>query len=251
MQLSYSPIYAKAQALQILDRPFASALARAGVITTGSGVMNMVFGDNVVEAFKQAGVYGVLSLLAESPHLAGTTIARGVAAHVNNLRAQRMVNAGILDQAPDNIAVKGPVGNWPVIDPDSPDVASQAHDAAVAMAKDVPGIDKPQIASATIRLIDGTERTYIGAEIHGTSHEEALEKIGKKKAPEGEEINIPEFKGTEDAIKFGESNKDNPAVLQEMHKRLDELRAKNKDMNERYADLSVDEEKALAGNRYV
>lgn len=241
-QMAYGPVFAKAHALQILDRPFASALARAGVIASGSGVVSTVFGDNVVEAFKQSGIYGVLSLLTESPHLAKTTIARGVIAHMNDIRAQQIVKSGLPDQPektenglkdtgietpqakeieqserrktqvegsakkrlkdwtevidqyptdeskkyhisrlPVDDAIKGRLishydnqSKWPVIDPDSPDVAQQAHDAALAMAKKVPGINKPQIVAATIKLPDGTK-------IHGVSHEDALNKIGNFK----------------------------------------------------------------------
>lgn len=156
--MSFGPIFAKAQALKVLDRPFATALARAGVIAGGSGVLNKVYGDNITEAFKQGGLYGALSLITETPHLAMTTIGRGVIAHMNDIRAKSAVKAG-----------------WPVIDPHSPDVATQVHDATAAMAKQVPGVDKPHIVSATVKLNDGTQ-------LHGTSHEDALEKINETKS---------------------------------------------------------------------
>lgn len=142
-QAAFAPVFAKAQVLKILDRPFATALARSGIIAGGTGVMSTVFGENITEAFKQGGVYGVLSLLMESPHLAKTVIGRGVSAKVG-------------------------------INPEAPDVAQQAHDKAVEMAKEIPGIDKPQIIAAAIKLNDGTE-------IHGATHEDALNKINQSK----------------------------------------------------------------------
>lgn len=163
-QMSYGPIFAKAQALQILDRPFVSALARAGVIAAGTGTMNKVYGDNLTAAFKQGGLYGALSLISESPHLAGTVIGRGIINHTNLVAAEFAVKAGV----PFN-----------KIDPVSPDVALQAHDAALLMAKNIKGIDQPQIAAAAVKLPDG-------AIITGTSHDDALQKIGKTQDKDSE-----------------------------------------------------------------
>lgn len=165
-EMSYGPVFAKAQSLQILDRPFRAALARAGVIAGGSGVVSTVYGDNITEAFKQGGMYGALSLITESPHLAKTAIGRGVISHMNDIRSKQAVQAG-----------------WPVIDAEGPNVAQEAHDASLAMAKNIKGIDKPQIAAAAVKLPDGTIIT-------GTNHEDALNKIGHSKDTV-RELNLP------------------------------------------------------------
>lgn len=245
-QMSYGPIFAKAQALQILDRPFASALARAGIIGAGTGTMNKVYGDNITEAFKQGGLYAGLSLITESPHLAMTTIGRGLTAHMNNLRAQYFVRAGIdnfqnkvnglketgietpqakelenrdqLSEARNKAKVKGDVvpNHWPIIDPESPNVSQQVHDAANAMAQKIPGIDKPQIAVATIKLADGTE-------IHGVSHEDALNKIGLSKDSAEEIVSSkpPEFKNTESALIYGNKIKGNQQAINAVRARME------------------------------
>lgn len=158
-QMAFGPVFAKAQTLKILDRPFQTALARAGVIAGGSGVMSTMFGDNIQDAFKQGGLCGALSLLTESPHLAGTVLGRGLIAHTNSIAADIASKTGV---------------PYKTIEPDSPDVAQQAHDAAELIGKQLPGVDKPQIVSATVKLPDGTQ-------IHGASHDDALNKIGMKK----------------------------------------------------------------------
>lgn len=169
-QTAFAPIYAKAQALQILDRPFATALSRAGIITAGSGVMSTFFGDNITEAFKQGGIYGAASLIMESPHLAHTVIGQGILKHMNSLSADMRVKTGIPD-----------------IDPKGDNVAQETHDVAELMASHIKGIDKPQIVAATVKMSDGTES-------HGASHEDALEKIGHNTKTSYEDIKSPENK---------------------------------------------------------
>lgn len=100
--MSFAPIYAKAQAFEFVDRPFASALARAGIITAGNGVMSTFFGDNITQAFKQSGILGALSLITESPHLAKTVIGRGILNKVNSIRSDMMVKSGLPDQSKNN-----------------------------------------------------------------------------------------------------------------------------------------------------
>ncbi len=145
-----APIYAKAQVLKILDRPFATALAQSGIITGGVGVMNTFFGDNVAEAFKQSGALGVVNLAFHSPHLIKTVMGRGVASKVSN---ESGVN----------------------INPDGTDeeIRTQINKASDVIAKNMKGIDKPHIISAVVK---GN-----GFESQGASHEDALEKLGMSK----------------------------------------------------------------------
>ena len=147
---AYGTIFAKAQALKVLDRPFATALARAGVIGAGTATMSTFFGDNLTQAFKQGGILGALSLITEAPHLANTVIGRGIISHANTLT----------DKAK--------------IDPQSPDLPKQVNEVAKELGAKVKGLDQPHIIAATVKLNDGTE-------IHGVSHDDALDKIGSMK----------------------------------------------------------------------
>lgn len=238
-QAAFSPIFAKAQTFQLLDRPFATALVRAGIISSGSTVMNTVFGENITESFKQGGVYGALSLIMESPHLAKTAIGRGITAHANGIYSDIQAKAGfpqheIMTSDAKDMVVKaannrmnelkaagedrvGPDGiKLPArmmsyaekeelkflednkdspdalssryqikINPDAPVevIQSQASHVAGAIASQIKGINEPHIIAATIKLSGGIE-------IHGTSHEDALGKIGRSinKAQEFKEI---------------------------------------------------------------
>lgn len=147
-QTAAAPIFAKAQLLKIAERPFATALAQSGVIAGGVGVMNTFFGDNVVEAFKQGGAIGVVNLAFHSPALLKTAIGRGSAAKISQ-------ESGVK------------------IDPDAaPEVVQkQINEASDSIQKTIPTVDQPHIIAATVKLGDGTE-------IHGTSHNDALSKIG-------------------------------------------------------------------------
>lgn len=156
---AFSPIWAKAQELNFIGRPFATVLARSGVIGAGSATMSTFFGDNITEAFKQGGILGALSLISEGPHLGKTVIGRGIVNHANSIYSDMAVKAGLPD-------IK--------MEPESPEFAAQVVDVTKGLAKQIKGIDKPQIVSATIKLPDG-------AEIHGASHEDALNKVGISK----------------------------------------------------------------------
>jgi len=156
-QAAAGPIFAKAQLLKIAERPFATALAQSGIITGGVGAMNTFFGDNVVEAFKQSGILGVVNLAFHSPELLKTAIGRGSAAKLSK-------DSGV------------------TINPDaSPEeVKKQINQAVDVIEKQNPKLTEPHIISATVKLSDGTD-------IHGASHEDALSKIG---------LNKPVYHGT-------------------------------------------------------
>lgn len=198
---AFSPIWAASQKLQFIGRPFATALARAGVIGVGSSTMSTFFGDNITQAFKQGGILGALSLISEGPHLAKTVIGRGIISHTNTVTQNSESKINPYD-SPEN-------------------VQTQVKNAAEELSSKIPGIDKPHIVAATIKLADGTE-------IYGASHEDALNKIGMTKSAPPSGVKIPEFKNTEQAMRFGRENKDRPDVLQELLRLREEALAKNK-----------------------
>lgn len=156
---AYSPIFAASQKLQFINRPFATALTRAGVIGAGSATMSAFFGDNITQAFKQGGILGALSLITESPHLANTVIGRGIVNHANSVYADLAVKSGLPD-------IK--------MDPEHPDFQKQVMDVATGLSSQIKGIDKPQIVAAAVKLDSG-------AIIEGSSHDDALTKIGESK----------------------------------------------------------------------
>lgn len=298
-QMAYGPVFAKAQTLQILDRPFATALARAGVISGGSGVMSAMFGDNLNDAFKQGGLYGALSLMAEAPHLAGTVLGRGIIAHANNIYADMRSKAGLPDikidvdanykpEATEDLTtkkyhvreisdllssseagglIKSDEGEysrlqsgWPsfltdrgysrddlnnIFDKFLSDkeltekqqstlntilkdaepftkgltpLQKQIHTMTTAMAEQVPGIHDPQIISATVKLPDGTQ-------IHGSSHDDALSKIGETKKSmtevfSGKTVQRIEEKGTDLNLEKPQGLYTSPADLKSPHEEL-------------------------------
>lgn len=167
---AFSPIWAKAQELQFIGRPFATALAKAGIIGAGSSTLSTFFGDNITEAFKQGGILTALSLISEGPHLGKTVIGRGIVNHANTIYADMAVKAGL------------PITK---MEPESPVFTDQVVEVTKGLAKQIKGIDKPQIVSATVKLSDGTE-------IHGASHEDALNKIGQTKDTFKEYKEIPD-----------------------------------------------------------
>lgn len=308
-QAAFGPVFAKAQALKILDRPFATALARAGVITSGSTVMSTMFGNNLVEAFKQGGLYGALSLITESPHLARTTLGRGIINHTNSIYADLSVKAGLpqtkidIDanlnpEATDELTMKkyhvreisdllsaseGPQtikteegyarlgSGWPsflsdkgydrkelntIFDKFTSDekltegqqakldqilkdaepftkgltpFQKQIHTVTTALANQVPGIHEPQIIAATIKLADGTE-------IHGASHEDALEKIGHTKETMKELPEVSLERGTDSR---GATN----FIRNKEGKKVGDVYFSKEKMAEEGIDISVNEQR--------
>lgn len=156
---AFSPIWAKAQTLQFIGRPFATALTRAGVIGAGSATMSTFFGDNITEAFKQGGILGALSLISEGPHLGKTVLGRGIINHANNIYADMAVKSGLPE-------VK--------MDPESPNFSNQIVDVTKGLASSIKGIDKPQIIAAAVKLPNGVT-------LEAPDHEDALHKIGETK----------------------------------------------------------------------
>ena len=126
-------------------------LGKAFVRGTGTGSLTAIYGHNITEAFKQGGTIGALSLIFENPMLAKTALGRGVINKVNN---------------ESEIKVADPEKASPQ------ELKQSIIPVAEDMSKKV--FSKPKIVSATVKLPDGTE-------IHGTSHEDALNKVGMGK----------------------------------------------------------------------
>jgi hypothetical protein len=188
-----APVFAKAQTLKFVDRPFATALARAGIINAGTTTMSAFFGQNLAQAFKQGSILGALSLIIELPHLGSTVIGRGIVNHANDVYASMAVRAGLPEMKAD---------------PNSPDFQKQVNGVSEGLAKQIKGVDKPQIISATVRLPDGTES-------HGVSHDNALNKIGmtqEEKLSEGRSSpNTPVKEGKDYQAGFTVLNPDGSA----------------------------------------
>lgn len=203
---AYSPIFAKAQAIKIIQRPFATALAQSGLIAGGSTVMSAVFGQNITEAFKQGGLLGALSLIMHTPSLAKTVIGRGITAQANTIYADMGSKAG-----------------WPEvkIDPDSPKAGEQAQQVTERLALQVKGV-KEQIPEPQITF--KVDEQYPNTRHVMDQQGQAVGKVqyGTKMSEEGLNINInPDFHGrgygraairevfkTEDSIE-GSVGKDN------------------------------------------
>lgn len=139
-------------------------VGRALTRGTGSATLSAIYGDNITEAFKQGGMITALSLVFENPALSKTALGRGVIEKANKDIYESMFGG--------EIASRMAQGQKPTkIDPTAnPDVMKKSIlDVVGSMAKRVfPG---PKIVAATIQLPDGTQ-------IHGASHEDALNKIG-------------------------------------------------------------------------
>lgn len=218
-QASFGPLFAKAHLLEILERPFLTALTRAGVVGIGSTTLSTFFGDNITQAFKQGGILTALSLITEAPHLGSTVIGRGLNSHVNGLINDIAIKAGY----PNNMTdvpkyVLGADGKPLHLDPASPTYQDDVNKVTEGLAKQIPGMDKPQIVSATVKLADGTE-------IHGSSHEDALNKIGLTQSK-----GLPLFKSSDAAILYGDQVKGNKLKANEIRERKEDTEKKLDDL---------------------
>lgn len=131
---------------------------------TGTTTLSSIYGNNIVESFKQGGVVTALSLIFENPALANTALGRGVIAKTNKDVYESMFGGELSSRvAQTSKPVKIDINS----DPGT--IKKGILDAVNIMTKRIfPG---PNIASATVKLPDGIQ-------IHGTSHDDALEKIG-------------------------------------------------------------------------
>lgn len=201
------PIWHFSGALQFLGRPFTSALTRAGARGAGTAGLETVYGTDLTQAFKDGGVMTALSLIFESPALAKTIIGQGIIKNQNKIYADMAVKAG-----------------WPEIslNPESPVFKQQILDMTTNMAKNIKGVDKPQIVSATVKLANGEQ-------VHGSSHENALEKIQhtKETSKEITSSEIPDMlkkeNSTEVAYVYGDSVKRDPSKVAEINKKIEEI----------------------------
>lgn len=192
-----------------IARTFSRAVGTTGV-AVGGGIathgMTVVYGDNLAEAFKQGGIIGALSLMFENPILAKSILGRGINSEANRYNSERestwtkrqedmqqkreTFESG---KVPFNQTVPGDKVDFPggklkfpvVINPDEQDhnkIKESILHTVENMSQDIPQVSKPQIVAATIKLHDNTQ-------IHGTSHEDALNKLGEHKN------NMFEYKG--------------------------------------------------------
>lgn len=189
-------------------------MAKAFVRGAGTGTLTGIYGNDISEAFKQGGTIGALSLIFENPILAKTAIGRGVINKVNQYE-------------------KEPISN--------PDTASHQEirqtvlKASENMSQKV--FDKPKIVSATIKLPDGTQ-------IHGTSHEDALSKIGENKDTM-KERDIPNV-----SLKPGLDNRGSTNfIYNEEGKKVGDINYKN--MQEEGIDISIDEQRKGYGTSAI
>lgn len=162
-QIAYAPIFAKAQLLKFVDKPFETALAKAGVIGSGTATMSTFFGNNVVEAVKQGGILAALSLFLEIPSLAKTAMGRGVCSRAVNQASSGSVLSDIK------------------LDPDSPNFKEQLSVVSQMLTEQVnaswnkiTGGKKSVVISAAVKLPNGKE-------IDDFNHESALNKVNMTK----------------------------------------------------------------------
>jgi len=144
-------------------------LGKAFVRGTGTGTLTAIYGHNITEAFKQGGTIGALSLMFENPLLAKTALGRGVIQKTNDHIYTSLFGgeaATKIAQTSKPTEVK--------INPDG--TVNEIRKKILNSVNTISGqvYNKPKIVAATIKLPDGTE-------IHGASHEDALNKIGATK----------------------------------------------------------------------
>jgi hypothetical protein len=89
------PIWHYSAGLNFIGRPFASALARAGVRAAGTTTLDKFYGDNLTQAFKDGGIMAALSLMFETTSLGKTALGRGLANRTNDLWARTSVLKGL------------------------------------------------------------------------------------------------------------------------------------------------------------
>lgn len=197
-KLAFYPI---SQAEKYLKRPFANFLAKVGVIATGNTVMHTMYGDDLAQSFKDGALQGALLHMGEVPHLAQTALGRGLVAHLNRYMDEHELawteRQKQLQQARDKFTpgvtpftsteIKGIKFNLPIthINPDDPNkdhLQTAIHMAVDNIASDMKDIHNPKIVAATIRLKDKDGNfSDKSPQIHSTSHDEALARIGGTK----------------------------------------------------------------------
>lgn len=143
------------ESINFVKRPFATVLAKAGVITSANTVMHTMYGDDLAQSFKDGALLGALAHIGELPHLGSTVLGRGIIAHANSIYADLAIKKGLPE-------VK--------MDPDLPGFPGKVDQVTDALAKQLPNVDKPIVVSAAIKLPDGSH-------IEGKTHEEAIGKI--------------------------------------------------------------------------
>lgn len=145
------PVWHYSEGLNFVGRPFASALAKAGARGAGTATLDKVYGSDLTQAFKDGGIITALSLIFESPSLARSIMGKGIVEHTNTLvkEPESKIDS---EASPEQVQV-------------------QTLKAVKELSKQIKGANDPKIVTATVKLPDGTE-------IHGTSHEDALSKIG-------------------------------------------------------------------------
>lgn len=183
----------ESQAINAIKQPFMRYLAKVGIISGVNTAMHTMYGDNIAQSFKDGSLMGALAHIGELPHLASTALGRGVIAHVNDIVSQQekawTERQKKLQESRDNwqpgktpfseTEVKSMKFNLPspILNADSSNkekLSDDVHKVLENLSNDVKDMHNPKIVAATIKLPDGTE-------IHGTSHDDALSKIGENK----------------------------------------------------------------------
>lgn len=149
------PIWHYSEGLNFIGRPFASAIVKSGARGAGTATLDKVYGSDLTQAFKDGGIITALSLVFESPSLARSVIGKGVINHSNSILKDKESS----------------------INPDAPVemVQTQVLKAVKELSAQVKGANEPKLVASAIKLNDG-------ATIEGSSHVNALEKIGKNES---------------------------------------------------------------------
>lgn len=183
-----------------IARAFSRAVGTTGVsigdTALKQGGMTAIYGDNLVESFRQGGIIGALSLIFENPILAKSPFGRGLASESNHYNSkheaewtkrqedmQQKREEFEPGKVPFNQTVPGEKVDFPggklkfpiVINPDEQDhnkIKESILHTVNNMSQDIPQVSKPQVVAATVKLHDGTE-------VSGTSHADALSKINR------------------------------------------------------------------------
>lgn len=217
---SFGPIWHYSASLGWLGRAFTRGV--------GTGTLTSIYGDNITESFKQGGVVTALSLIFENPYLAKTALGRGVIEKANTHIYESLFGSEIASKiAQTSKPVKIDVNGKPE------QIKSSILDFVNAISKRI--FLGPKIVAATVQLTDGTH-------VHGTSHDDALSKIGAS-TETMKETNLPKV-----SLKADENLPANKDVINKSGESVGKVSFSKEHMEEE--GLSIDIKETLHGKGY-